>query len=38
MARRSEAQLRSWAVTGDVEPYLPAFATLGSLPDRDLTE
>jgi uncharacterized protein (TIGR03083 family) len=38
MARRSAAQLRSWTVTGDVEPYLPAFATLGSLPDRDLTE
>ena len=38
MARRSAAQLRSWTVTGDVEPYLPAFATLGTLPDRDLTE
>jgi hypothetical protein len=25
-------------VRGDVEPYLDAFATLGPLPDRDLTE
>ena len=38
MARRSAAQLRSWTVTGDVEPYLRAFATLGTLPDRDLAE
>lgn len=38
MARRSAAQLRSWTVTGDVERYLPAFATLGTLPGRDLTE
>ncbi len=38
MARRSAAQLRSWTVTGDVEPYLEAFATLGSLPERDLAE
>jgi hypothetical protein len=30
--------LRSWTVRGDVEPYLDAFATLGPLPDRDLTE
>lgn len=38
MARRSAAQLRAWTVRGDVEPYLDAFATLGSLPDRDLTD
>ena len=38
MARRSAAQLRSWTVTGDVEPYLAAFATLGTLPSSDLAE
>jgi len=38
MARRSAAQIRAWTVSGDVEPYLPAFATLGTLPDRDLRE
>jgi uncharacterized protein (TIGR03083 family) len=38
MARRSAAQLRSWTVRGDVEPYLDAFATLGPLPARDLRE
>jgi uncharacterized protein (TIGR03083 family) len=38
VARRSAAQLRAWTVRGDVEPYLDAFATLGPLPDRDLTE
>ncbi len=38
MARRSAAQLRAWTVRGDVEPYLDAFATLGALPDRDLSE
>ncbi|MEJ2886947.1 maleylpyruvate isomerase family mycothiol-dependent enzyme [Actinomycetospora aeridis] len=38
MARRSAAQLRSWTVRGDVEPYLEAFATLGPLPERDLTD
>lgn len=38
MARRSAAQLRSWTVTGDVEPYLDAFATLGTLPGSDLAE
>lgn len=38
MARRSAAQLRGWTVQGDVEPYLPAFATLGPLPDTDLSE
>jgi uncharacterized protein (TIGR03083 family) len=38
VTRRSAAQLRSWTVRGDVEPYLDAFATLGPLPGRDLTE
>ena len=38
MARRSAAQLRSWTEAGDVEAYLPAFATLGRLPDQDLRE
>jgi hypothetical protein len=38
MARRSAAQLRSWTVAGDLDPYLPAFATLGGLPERDLSE
>ena len=38
MARRSAAQLRSWTVTGDVEPYLAAFAILGTLPGSDLAE
>jgi uncharacterized protein (TIGR03083 family) len=38
VGRRSAAQLRSWTTRGDVEPYLSAFATLGGLPDRDLTE
>jgi uncharacterized protein (TIGR03083 family) len=38
MGRRSADQLRAWTELGDVEPYLPAFAVLGDLPDRDLTE
>ncbi|MEJ2860101.1 maleylpyruvate isomerase N-terminal domain-containing protein [Actinomycetospora flava] len=38
MARRSASQLRAWTVRGDVEPYLAAFATLGPLPDEDLTD
>ena len=38
MARRSAGQIRAWTVSGDVEHYLPAFATLGTLPDRDLRE
>ncbi|OLM18370.1 MULTISPECIES: maleylpyruvate isomerase N-terminal domain-containing protein [unclassified Pseudonocardia] len=38
VTRRSAAQLRSWTERGDVAPYLGAFALLGSLPDRDLTE
>lgn len=38
MTRRSANQLRSWTERGDVEPYLQAFALLGDLPERDLTE
>jgi uncharacterized protein (TIGR03083 family) len=38
VTRRSAAQLRSWTTRGDVEPYLDAFAILGSLPERDLSE
>ena len=38
VTRRSAAQLRSWTVRGDVEPYLGSFALLGELPARDLTE
>lgn len=38
MARRSGGQLRRWTVVGDIAPYLTAFATLGPLPDHDLTE
>jgi hypothetical protein len=38
MTRRSADQLRAWTVRGDVEPYLDAFATLGPLPERDLTD
>lgn len=38
VTRRSAAQLRSWTTRGDVEPYLDAFATLGALPSRDLSE
>ena len=38
VTRRSAAQLRSWTERGDVEPYLQAFALLGSLPETDLSE
>lgn len=38
VSRRSAAQLRAWTVTGDVTPYLDAFAMLGGLPDTDLAE
>ena len=37
-ARRSEGQLRGWTVQGVLDPYLAAFATLGPLPTRDLSE
>jgi hypothetical protein len=38
MTRRSANQLRGWTERGDIEPYLQAFALLGDLPERDLTE
>lgn len=38
MSRRSAAQLRGWTAHGDSTPYLDAFATLGGLPDADLSE
>ena len=38
MSRRSAAQVRSWAVRGDVEPYLEQLGALGPLPDRELPE
>lgn len=38
IARRSAAQLRSWTVRGDIDPYLQAFATVGPLPTVDLSE
>jgi uncharacterized protein (TIGR03083 family) len=38
LARRSAAQLRAWTVRGDVSGHLPGFATIGSLPDVDLSE
>lgn len=37
-SRRTEAQLRSWTVRGDVGPYLPALAGLGDLPQAPLPE
>jgi uncharacterized protein (TIGR03083 family) len=38
MSRRSADQLRAWTTDGDIEPYLPMFASLGSLPATALTE
>ena len=38
VTRRSAHQLRSWAVLGDVGPYLAGFALLGPLPAADLAE
>lgn len=38
VSRRSADQLRRWTERGDIEPYLDAFAVLGGLPQRDLTE
>lgn len=38
VSRRSAAQLRAWTITGDVDPYLDAFAMLGPLPGTDLSE
>ncbi len=37
-SRRTEGQLRSWTVRGDVGPYLPALAGLGALPTTPLPE
>ena len=37
-SRRSADQLRSWVVSGDVEPYLEVFAGVGQLPERSLSE
>jgi uncharacterized protein (TIGR03083 family) len=37
-SRRTAQQLRSWTRTGDITPYLPAFAGLGDLPDEELPE
>lgn len=36
--RRTAGQLRSWVDSGDVEPFLEAFALLGPLPDAPLPE
>jgi uncharacterized protein (TIGR03083 family) len=38
LARRSAGQLRGWTRSGDVEPVLDAFATLGPLPEDDRHE
>ncbi|GAC1483822.1 MAG: hypothetical protein NVS2B11_09350 [Acetobacteraceae bacterium] len=38
LARRSADQLRHWTRSGDVEPVLDAFATLGPLPQDDRHE
>lgn len=38
MSRRSATQLRAWTARGEVTPYLPAFATLGALPDVEQAE
>ena len=38
MSRRSAGQLRAWTSRGDIDGYLDAFATLGPLPDADLSE
>lgn len=37
-SRRSAAQLRGWTTRGDIGPYLPCFAVLGTLPEADLTD
>ncbi len=38
VSRRTPQQLASWAVTGDVSAYLPAFAHLGPPPEAPLPE
>jgi uncharacterized protein (TIGR03083 family) len=38
MTRRTADQLRQWARMGAVEPYLPMFSGMGSLPEQPLPE
>jgi uncharacterized protein (TIGR03083 family) len=38
MTRRTADQLRTWARSGAVDPYLPMFGGLGPLPDQPLPE
>ena len=38
VSRRSAAQLRAWTISGEIGPYLDAFAILGDLPETDLSE
>jgi hypothetical protein len=38
LARRSADRIRAWTRSGDVEPVLEAFATLGPLPEDDRHE
>ena len=38
MTRRTADQLREWARSGEVDPYLPMFSGLGPLPERPLPE
>jgi hypothetical protein len=38
MTRRTEDQLRQWSTAGAIDPYLPAFAGLGPLPEQPLPE
>ena len=38
MTRRTADQLRAWARSGDIGPYLTIFGGLGPLPDRPLPE
>jgi uncharacterized protein (TIGR03083 family) len=38
MTRRTADQLRAWARSGELDPYLPMFGGLGPLPDQPLPE
>jgi uncharacterized protein (TIGR03083 family) len=38
MTRRTADQLRTWARSGELEPYLPMFCGLGPLPEQPLPE
>src|ERR1700760_536652 len=38
MTPRTAGQLRQWARPGEVEPYLPMFSGMGSLPEQPLPE